>query len=136
MVYRHTSVKNETVAGPPCLRHIDLFKVFENATFEMQTFEARLQEVSRCLFTSYTAGAKHGDSIKALEVLSILFNPLWELGERLSLRIERAFEGANVVFVVISRVDDTDVRVIDNLIPITRFDVFTDADPRIDIIDA
>lgn len=75
-----------------------------------------LAEVSRRFFASNSASAKHSNLL--VRVAQIFFDEFWELRERLSFGVDCTIECALDKFVVIAAVDECDIRVLNEGIPL------------------
>src|SRR5690554_3888860 len=118
-------IKHKTFTFPERFLLRYFFQVFQDTTFKMvNLFEALLFQVGSRFFAANTAGAEHGDFFVFLGI-QMLFYIFWKLTKALCLWIHSIFKGADLYFIIIARVDQQDLWVANQLIPLCRFDVGT-----------
>lgn len=131
-----TIVENEAFALPLALGDRDFCEVFEDAALEViDMLETLGEEVGGSFFTADASGAKQGDLLVVLgiEVVGDVFG---KFGEGVGMWIDRTCEGTDFDFILIAGIDDNDVGIGDQFVPVLGFDVGTDEIGRIDGGDA
>lgn len=97
--------------------------------------KAKAFHKSCCLFAADTASAEHGNLL-AFQLISVLLDPIRKLAESLRLRIDRALESADGIFIIVARIDNDRIFVGNQGIPVLRGNIGANAFQRIDTIDA
>ncbi len=96
----------------------DLLEVFQDAAFEVEDFgKAHVLEKRGCLLAADATGAEHRDLGVSLGI-EVVADPFGEFAERGGGGINRAFEGADLDFVVVAGVDEDHVGGGDEVIPV------------------
>ncbi len=115
--------KAVTLPGALGLRHV--LEVTENTAAQVKhLLEPVFQKVRRGFFAADSTSAKHRDFWVCLGV-EIVFHVLRPLAERGGLRVDRALERPDLHLVVVAGVDQRHLRVVDQRVPILRFDVLS-----------
>src|SRR5690606_23280239 len=136
VIYRYPVVKYETLTLPQTLLLGNLFQVLQDAALEViHLFEALLFQISRRLLAADTAGAEHGNFLVLLRI-EVLLHILGKLAEGVSGRIDGVFESADLDFVLVTGVDQDNVRIRDQVVPLLRLHVGADNPLGVDAIDA
>ena len=129
-------IKDEALALPFTLVLIDFFEVLEDAALEVIDLgEAELFDVGGGFFASYSAGAEHGYFF-SFPWDELLLGVLGEFAEAGGLWIDCAFERAELDFIVVSGIDERDVRVGEKIVPIFWLDVCAHSLSRVDVVNA
>ena len=126
MVDTDALIEDIAVALPHALIVGDFFEVFEDAALEVvDMLEALFEHPGGGTLAADASGAEHGDFFVDFGVV-VFIDELWELAEAGDLWIDCPFEGAGVKFVVVAGVDEDDLWIGDEGVPVFGFDVLAD----------
>ena len=130
-------VEDEAFAAPQAVLLGHVFEIIEDAALEMIDLVHPLgaRESGRFLAAD-PAGAEHGDS--GLTPLALKFGalgakPFGKFAEAGGLRIDRAFEGTDLHFVIVARVDHDRLRIRNQRVPVLGRDIGANPGKRIEI---
>ena len=126
MPHRDPLVKDEALALPGAVALWHLLQVFEDAALEVKHLvKASGAHEGGGFFAADAAGAEHGDYGLFAVFLSqqatglhLCFHPLRQLGEALSLWVDRAGKSANLELVVVAGVDQHHLGLGDQFVPL------------------
>ena len=119
-------VKNEAFALPLTLGWGNFCEVFEDTALEVvDIFKALGKEVGGGFFTADTACAEKGDVVVLVRI-EVGGDVCGKFGEGIGMRIDRSAESPNFDFVLIAGIDDEDIGIGNQFIPVLGFDVGTD----------
>ena len=91
-----------------------------------------IQEEGGRFLAADATGTEHCDSLKSGKILSVFFNPLGKIPECIRMWINCAFERADADLVLIPCIDDTCHWVIDEVIPLVRFNILSNLGQWVD----
>ena len=129
--HRHPLVEDKTFTLPAALRCRNCFQVLEDATAQVVDLVKTPQAQQRCrLFAADSSGAEH----RHLGLAAILrsqrsartglgFQPRRKLRKTTCARVKRPGEAANRHFVVVAGIDQHEIGVIQQAVPILRLHV-------------
>jgi hypothetical protein len=122
MFERHALVEHEAFAAPQAVGGRNPFEVAQDAAAQLiNVFEPFRLEIGARLFATDAAGAEHRDLFPPIARKSAR-DEVRKFAERTRARIASALERADFDLLVVARVDDDDVRIRNERVPIFRFD--------------
>lgn len=123
--HRDTAVKHKTFAIPCAFRGRNILEVFQDATLQVvHVLYPFTEQIVGRFFAPNAAGAKHGHPFVVKPVL-VLRPPGRELAKRFCLRVNGPLKGADLDLVVIAGVDQHNIVLRDQIVPVFWLDVIS-----------
>ena len=121
MVHRNALVEDETLAAPPAFRLRYPGKVVQYAPVQViDLVKPELAQQGRGFLAADAAGTEHGHLAMPGRV-EMVPDEIREFAEGPGMRVDGAFEGADLVLVVVARIHQQHVRIRQQRVPVLGF---------------
>ncbi len=133
MTDRDAAIENIAFALPQALRLGDLLQIFEDPPFQVEhLFDPLPQKVIGGFLAADAPGAEHRDPL-VVKAMLVRLPPGRKFAERSGLRVNRPLKAANPHFIIVARVDHSNVGRGNQRIPLLRRHIMPNPRFRVDI---